>query len=776
MDSDHASRTERHEWEVIIGFLKKIDQHLLGRISRRMINHLSWSGVGEAQELLQSFAAQRRGPADEASENRPTERKVLDVHLDVAGSAFVIAKKHLKPDVILALIQQWIQDDRSGFLVEAVENQGTSLLEISQALERHEDMGIEDKDLSRAIQVGLRVSLVRRFLTDELDYINVARSYVEVRDFYDLVRRVIAPPRSYGKLGGKGAGLFLATRILRGSPEVARELGTIRSPKTWYITSDGVLDFIQYNSLEDIYNWKYLEIEQVRDEYPHIVQVFKNSHFSPEIVKGLSLALDDLEEKPLIVRSSSLLEDRLGSSFSGKYKSLFLANQGTKRERLLALLDAISEVYASIFGPDPIEYRAERGLLDVHEEMGILIQEVVGTRVGKYFFPSFAGVAFSNNEFRWSARIRREDGLLRLVPGLGTRAVDRVGEDYPILVAPGQPGLRVNVTRDEAVRYSPRKMDVINLESGTFETVPIEWIFRECGREFPGLKQLVSQADADSIRQPLFIDHERDADSLVFTFEGLLRQTNFLSRMKTLLNTLREKMGTPVDLEFASDGKDLYLLQCRPQSFTEDASPSPIPLDIAPEKLIFSARNYVSNGRVPDITHIVYVDVEGYLHLPDPVAFKRVGRAVARLNKILPKRRFILIGPGRWGSRGDIKLGVSVTYSDINNSAMLIEVARKRGNYMPDLSFGTHFFQDLVEASIRYLPLFPDDERVVFKEDFLKKTPEEFRRLAPDFSDVAHVVHVVDVPKAADGLVLRVLANAEAGEAVAFLAPAQRPV
>ncbi|MCG3193479.1 MAG: hypothetical protein DIJKHBIC_02732 [Thermoanaerobaculia bacterium] len=776
MDSDHASRTERHEWEVIIGFLKKIDQHLLGRISRRMINHLSWSGVGEAQELLQSFAAQRRGPADEASENRPTERKVLDVHLDVAGSAFVIAKKHLKPDVILALIQQWIQDDRSGFLVEAVENQGTSLLEISQALERHEDMGIEDKDLSRAIQVGLRVSLVRRFLTDELDYINVARSYVEVRDFYDLVRRVIAPPRSYGKLGGKGAGLFLATRILRGSPEVARELGTIRSPKTWYITSDGVLDFIQYNSLEDIYNWKYLEIEQVRDEYPHIVQVFKNSHFSPEIVKGLSLALDDLEEKPLIVRSSSLLEDRLGSSFSGKYKSLFLANQGTKRERLLALLDAISEVYASIFGPDPIEYRAERGLLDVHEEMGILIQEVVGTRVGKYFFPSFAGVAFSNNEFRWSARIKREDGLLRLVPGLGTRAVDRVGEDYPILVAPGQPGLRVNVTRDEAVRYSPRKMDVINLESGTFETVPIEWIFRECGREFPGLKQLVSQADADSIRQPLFIDHERDADSLVFTFEGLLRQTNFLSRMKTLLNTLREKMGTPVDLEFASDGKDLYLLQCRPQSFTEDASPSPIPLDIAPEKLIFSARNYVSNGRVPDITHIVYVDVEGYLHLPDPVAFKRVGRAVARLNKILPKRRFILIGPGRWGSRGDIKLGVSVTYSDINNSAMLIEVARKRGNYMPDLSFGTHFFQDLVEASIRYLPLFPDDEHVVFREDFLKKTPEEFRRLAPDFSDVAHVVHVVDVPKAADGLVLRVLANAEAGEAVAFLAPPQRPV
>ena len=131
------------------------------------------------------------------------------------------------------------------------------------------------------------------------------------------------------------------------------------------------------------------------------------------------MVLDDFKDQPLIVRSSSLLEDRMGSSFSGKYKSLFLANQGGKRERLEALTDAIAEVYASTFGPDPIGYRAERGLLDFAEEMGIMIQEVVGTRVGDYFMPAFAGVAFSRNEFRWSPRIRREDGLLRLVPGLG---------------------------------------------------------------------------------------------------------------------------------------------------------------------------------------------------------------------------------------------------------------------------------------------------------------------------------------------------------------------
>ncbi len=125
-------------------------------------------------------------------------------------------------------------------------------------------------------------------------------------------------------------------------------------------------------------------------------------------------------------------------------------------------MDAIAEVYASIFSPDPIEYRIEHGMIDFNEEMGILIQEVVGKKVGHYFMPAFAGVAFSRNEFRWSQRIRREDGLVRMVPGLGTRAVDRFSDDYPILVAPGQPNLRVNVTIDEKIHYSPKKIDVIN--------------------------------------------------------------------------------------------------------------------------------------------------------------------------------------------------------------------------------------------------------------------------------------------------------------------------
>ena len=146
-----------------------------------------------------------------------------------------------------------------------------------------------------------------------------------------------------------------------------------------------------------------------------------------------------------------------------------------------------------------------------------------------------------------------------------------------------------------------------------------------------------------------------------------------------------------------------------------------------------------------------------------------VGRLVGRLNKILPRRQFILMGPGRWGSRGDIKLGVSVTYSDINNTAMLIEIARKQRDYTPDPSFGTHFFQDLVEASIRYLPLYPDDHGVLFNDHFLTTSKNILTDILPDFAEYADLVRVINVPAVTGGKVLQVLMNSDSEYALARL-------
>ncbi len=765
----------RGEWPIVLEFLRDTDPVLLQRISRKLVNHLAWNGVPEAKQLLQrSGITGAIGGSDSGGENRPIPHDGSLAFKDLTREAFRIANDRLGDAEILECVTTWIKEEKSGFLVRALEQLDTPLGEIIEAIERFRHTDIDEADLSLSIQKGLRVSLIRRFFSESLDFINVAKNVVLIKDFYDLLGRIIFPPRCHGKLGGKSAGLFLAKKIIDKHAPSGSLLRKIKLPKTWFVTSDWILHFVHHNELEDVLNWKYLEIEQVRQEYPHLVALFKSSSFPSELAKGLSLALDDLADRPIIVRSSSLLEDRAGSAFSGKYKSLFLGNRGTKEERLAALMDAVAEVYASIFGPDPTEYRAERGLLDVHEEMGIMVQEVVGQDVGKYFFPACSGVAFSNNEFRWSARISRSDGLIRMVPGLGTRAVDRVVDDYPVLIAPGQPTLRANVTVEEILKYSPRRMDVINLETNSFETVEVNEILRSCGSRYPQIRQLVSLVDHDRVEQPVGPMPDLGKTDAVFTFEGLIRKTPFVSYVRELLALLQARFACPVDIEFAYDGNDFYLLQCRPQSYSGDAVSVAIPQDIPPDRLIFSAKRYVSNGKVPEITHIVYVDPEGYGHLPSQNAMHDVGRAVGRLNKLLPKRQFILIGPGRWGSRGDIKLGVPVTYSDINNSAMLIEVARQKGNYIPDLSFGTHFFQDLVEASIRYLPLYPDDAGIAFREDFLRNSASVLDELLPEFSRFSDTLRVIDVAKETNGNILRVLMNADLDEAVAFLAPPQK--
>jgi hypothetical protein len=761
-------------WRVILDFLGRTDEALLVRISRKMVNHLGWLGIDAAVGLLHQINVEESPDGDDTRvDNQPLNRVGRDPAREHIKDTFRIAASVLSDDEIIGCIQTWIKEDKSRFLVTALGNPNATLDEIGEAIRRYHHMGPEGVELPLAAIKGVRVTLIERFFTDQLDFINTAKRHLEIDDFHDLLQHIVSPPRTRGKLGGKSAGLFLASRILGREGANNPRLRDIQTPRTWYITSDALVDFIQYNHLEEVYNHKYADIEQVRQDYPHIVQVFKNSAFSPEMVRGLSLVLDDFAERPIIVRSSSLLEDRLGAAFSGKYKSLFLANEGTKHQRLVALLDAIAEVYASTFGPDPIEYRAERGLIDAYEEMGIMIQEVVGTRLGRWFLPAFSGVAFSRNEFRWSARIRREDGLVRIVPGLGTRAVDRLKDDYPVLLAPGQPGLRVNVTAEEVLRYSPKKIDVIDLETGTFETITVEEVLRAHGNDYPRAAQMLSVLEDGHLRRPTGMHLDIEKAHHVVTFEGLATETPFMRQIKEVLETLEREMGTPVDIEFASDGQALFLLQCRPQSSLGDALPAPIPRNLPRERVLFTANRFVSNGRIPDLTHIVYVDPARYNDLRDLEELRAVGRAVGRLNKLLPKRQFVLLGPGRWGSRGDIKLGVNVTYADINNTALLVEIARKKGNYLPDLSFGTHFFQDLVEASIRYLPLYPDDPGVAFDEGFLLRSENVLATILPEYAGVADVVRVIDVPRVTEGMVLRVLLNADLEEAVGFFAQPQ---
>lgn len=770
VQNSSLSPGDKMHWKEILLLIKETNNNLYHLLSRKMLNFLCWHGAGEADKLMESISQEEDEEFIEY-ENKPIERENLNI---LSEKVFKIADKNLPDEDISYRIQKWIQEDKLSFLVKIIEDPETSLPGIAEAIKTYSSISEEDNLLSPYVVKGLVVTLIRRFFSDQLEFISIAKDYVDLYDFYILLQRMIYTSKSHGKIGGKSVGIFIANKILQLSTENKDLLSEIKTPKTWYIASDTILEFLHYNSMEEVFEQKYKDIEQIRQEYPYIVQVFKNSTFPPEIVKKLSTALDDFGDSPLVIRSSSLLEDRIGSAFSGKYKSLFVANQGTKQERLAALMDAIAEVYASVFSADPIEYRSERGLLDYNEEMGIMIQEVVGTRIGKYYLPAYAGVVFSNNEFRWSPRIKREDGLIRMVLGLGTRAVDRVSDDYPVLIAPSQPGLRINITPEELYRYSPKMADVINLETNSFETIEIKDLLKHYGYEYPRLSEIFSIVERDQIKHIMDPDFDEDVENYVATFDKLISGTNFIKKIQVLSSILKEKLKNPVDIEFASNGNDFYLLQCRPQSNSIDTMSSPIPQDIEPDKIIFTAKKYVSNGKVPDITHVVYVDPDGYNELPTLEHLKAVGRAVGKLNKMLPKRQFILLGPGRWGSRGDIKLGVNVTYSDINNTCALIEIARKKGNYVPDLSFGTHFFQDLVESSIRYLPLYPDDKGTVFNEDFLMKSDNILKDLLPEYEYLSKTLRVIDVPGITDGSILKVLMNADLDEAVAYLTQPSR--
>lgn len=760
--------TPRPEWKIILEMLERLDIIFLNRIIRRMFIHLYRNHVTEVADMMHELEPSEDANSSRLYSNMPfprIERARLRTILD---RVFQIASENLEVDEITELVKQWLAEERVRFLSVALESANVPLAEIKNALERFFAIPREEIRLSRNDFMDIRVALVRRFLSSDLSYINIAKNYIKVRDFYHMLKMAIGPGNGSGRFGGKAAGLILAHRVLKNEKQNYPELETLRFPRSWFITSDTANDFVHYNALEELTGLKYEDIEQIRAGYPMLKQIFKNSFFPAEIIEQIKNMLEEVGEKPIILRSSSLLEDSFDATFAGKYKSLFLPNTGSFDKRLSDFLDAAAEIMASVFGPDPIEYRKNKKLIDFNEQMGILVQEVIGHKIGNYFFPTFAGVAFSLNEFRWSPRIARNDGMVRLVAGLGTRAVDRVTVDYPFLGSPGKPGLKVNQTYADQVRYSQKYVDVLNLQTGQFESVESSELFKMWGEDIPGLEKIVSIDKNGHLVPPVAALWEPSKSEMYVTFQALTENNVFMKQIKTMLTLLEKAFCAPVDLEFASDGENLYLLQCRPQGSWKEEQNINIPADIQEDNLIFRTGKFITPGFVDDISYIVYVDGDAYGNLGSVNEMRKVGEIVALLNKTLPERSFILIGPGRWGSRGDIKLGVPVTYSDISNTLMLCELAEKKGDYVPDLSFGTHFFQDLVESNIRYLPIYPDDDGNSFNKDVFFNN-NSFASILPKFNEWENVISVLDIPGTFSGAKCQVIMNSDLETAVGII-------
>jgi len=615
-----------------------------------------------------------------------------------------------------------------------------------------------------------KVVLIRQIISDQLRYINIAKEWFTISDLAEIQRRKIGT----GRIGGKAAGMLLAFRILNELADPALK-NCLSVPESFFIGSDEMYTYMAINNLVHWNDQKYKTEEQMRLEYPLIVADYVAGAFSPDIQEKLQGLLINVGRKPLIVRSSSLLEDNFGTSFAGKYESIFLPNQASLAENLKALTQRIAAIYASIFDPNALVYRRSRGLQDYDERMAVLIQVVEGETFGRYYFPDIAGVAFSRNLYRWAPQIRREDGFVRMVWGLGTRAVDRVGNDYPRLVALSHPLLRPSNDPSSMRRYSQQYIDLIDLKDNETKTLPIHEVLTTRYPALRYLAQLDEEGDFVSLRSNLI---DGDPNHLVLTFDDLLRRTPFAEHIRKMLHLLENNYHSPVDVEFAgsvridSAGKPklrIALLQCRPQSQLAESTQVPIPESLEPEKVVFLTCFVVPQGYIPRVDYVVFVPPEEYFCLQSEADRQELGQAIGRLNKALIGKTFICVGPGRWGS-SNTDLGVPIAYGDIYNTCALVELAGEGIGPAPEPSLGTHFFQDLLEAQIFPLAIYLDDEQTVFNRKFFFDTPNRLAERISVDEKLLSTLRLIRVADYALDTFIQIVMDDEKSLAVAFLA------
>jgi hypothetical protein len=272
------------------------------------------------------------------------------------------------------------------------------------------------------------------------------------------------------------------------------------------------------------------------------------------------------------------------------------------------------------------------------------------------------------------------------------------------------------------------------------------------------------------MRRPLGLATDFRREELVVTFERLIADSPFIGRCTAALRAFHRAFGEPLRLSFAAESEErLCLTGCRPQRYWQGWRAGSLPDDADGEGVLFAADRYVTNGHLRALEYLVFVVPEAFAALTHPEELRQVARTVGQLNQRLPARKFALLGPGRWGCKGEVQLGVPVLFDEINRAAILIEIALIRDNYIPELSFGSHFYPDLIRAGIRYLPLYlgPQDDR--FNHRFFREAPNCLSEIISVEEQLAATIKVIHLPRLADGRCLCVRMDGEQQRAVGLL-------
>ncbi len=673
------------------------------------------------------------------------------------GEDFVpVTRSAVIAEIRAGLAQPWLDyDERRRDVWRSAFHDAHSLAAESPAAEGHET----------SVHV-LQQRLVRMMVTRDERLLTLATRYFALPDLLEIGRRMIGT----GLIGGKSVGMLLARAILRDrDPQWS---GKLEVHDSFYIGSDVFYTFLVLNNCW----WVRRRLKNPELALSGAVEARQRmvaGGFPKDLQAQFAGMLEYFGQSPIIVRSSSLLEDAYGNAFSGKYESVFCVNQGTPEQRLEDFMAAVRTVYASTMSREALEYRIRWGLLDSDEQMALLVQRVSGEVRGPMFYPEVAGVGFSFNPFVWHPSINPKAGFLRIVYGLGTRAVERLDDDYTGIVSLSAPQLRPEGTiMSDVARFSQRRVDLLDLQLNQQLSLSVSEVIATCRPWIvPMLASRNLEAEAEiAARESRY----SSTPQWILTFDGLLRETDFVESMRRMLETLEAAYEHPVDVEFTLNfvGPKEYrinLLQCRPfqvrRGRTRVALPERSPNDSV---VLHTSGPVIGNSRFDVIDELIYVVPETYGRLPwrDRHAVARlVGRVVHAVRPGGPKV-LMLVGPGRWGTSTP-ELGVPVRMADINSVSVLCECALMHEGLVPDVSLGSHFFNDLVELDMLYLAIHPDRKGVVFDRSFFTEAPNRLLELIPDAAPWVDAVRIITGDRLGRRLILD--ADAAAQDATVYL-------
>jgi hypothetical protein len=581
--------------------------------------------------------------------------------------------------------------------------------------------------------------LSRLILSRNKRMIALIRKYFTLEDLLFIKERHIGT----GFIGGKALGMLLSRKILMKDEDF--DWGNMLEPHdSFYIGSDVFYSFIVRNVW-----WKLFMAHKTPEGYfekaGELWEKILSGTFPDHIRERFELMLEYFGQSPIIVRSSSLLEDAFGSAFAGRYESYFCVNHTSPEKRYEIFEDAIKRIYACTMSEEALYYRMQRGLDKTDEHMAIIVQRVSGAGHNDCFFPELAGVGLSRNPYVWKKDMNPEAGMLRLVMGLGTRAVNRVETDYPRIIAMDDPLTKPLAGMQDLIKFSQHYVDYLDLKENTFKTVL--------------LPELIKKAPDIDIKSIAVNDPGTDnygksfpESRWVLTFDSLLTETPLVDTMSRMMRSIEQAYTVPVEIEFTvnhdfSHGMQVNLLQCRPFQTIYNTVNIPLTEKVDPEKVFIRMEgNFMGGNVVLPVTMLIWVEPQNYA-ASTPAQKYSVARLIGKLNReiIDPRKNpALLVGPGRWGTQTPA-MGVPVKFSEINHITALMEISYPAGSMIPDLSFGTHFFHDLTETSIFYGAVYPEKDDVIFRPEMVSGLTNLLSHFRPGDGALSHIVKVYDL-------------------------------